>query len=806
MAFQPKVTGKEIWVDSVFGDDATGERNRPDLPFLTILAASTATGITSGDSIQVRPGSYTETGTITLPQGVSLEGVGGYEVTSISGNGTDTVVLLSQDSAMSDFTINIPNSSNNGVEYAGAAGVAGVRFLKFNGAGSSTSSGLVNSSTGKIIALEIRYGSGDLGNLLLCSDGILAAQAIHVPGSGSIQRVAKTSSTSTAGNRGRLQLLDLNAGNANVEYAIEVGTNGIGVLISLNLFNVKNGLLISGNNAQTDALGGKIQTTSTLNPGNYPTDILTTTGFSVVVSPGLDLSSAKTKIDALVEPNFLWDQTVSPNAAASEFSVSLTQQSSGTRPAALRTFGSSIFNGFPEKGTELMTGEGGANATFNSVIQMDAADAITDITADAASTDLGAFGFGSVTVGEKIAWCSIRRDSQGDWVKHWGTLMDQATGPVGGSPDYVWERTIGGRVTGTGSLVGGSGYTAGTDIAVTGGSGDGLIISTTVTTGAVTGVTITSAGGGYLVGDVVNIPGGDGNATFEVTAATAVTWQTFNIQATSVGEQYRYADDVFLRGSSKEFNRFGIQGNDQWAVTTLNSNKGYWARVRVTNLNSATSLPTFNQLKTVPSHSMWNAQGQRTVHGLAQWRQTLLGTDFGGKTSGGGSIVDFDKTVGTGGSPNEWTHYVAKAQLGNNEYLNMQFTLPAGLCTAFPLLFKVLYSTNASTITNATSEFSMLPVGIGGNLIADSAGGKEPIPRATAETYNTTAAQAVATSTMTTANNDSIVEAEFDGFNVSSYYEDDLILVRFLNTTGQTINVWGLIAEGIAFTDGKVIT
>jgi hypothetical protein len=68
-----------------------------------------------------------------------------------------------------------------------------------------------------------------------------------IPGSGTIQRVAKVTGPSSAGNRGRLQLLDLNAGNPNVEYAVEIGNDAVAVLISLNLFNIKNGLLISGN-------------------------------------------------------------------------------------------------------------------------------------------------------------------------------------------------------------------------------------------------------------------------------------------------------------------------------------------------------------------------------------------------------------------------------------------------------------------------------------------------------------------------------------------------------------------------------
>ena len=818
----PTLVGKTIYVDSINGNDGTGTRGEFGKPFLTILAATTATGIASNDTIQVRPGVYTETGTITIPTGVSIEGIGGYEVTKVIGNGTNTVFLLSQDSAVSDLTVTLPNSANNGIEYAGAAGVAGVRFIKFIGGGGTTSSGLANTGQGKIIGLEVRYGGGDLGNLLLCSDGILACQAIHVPGAvGNIKRVAKTSSVSSAGNRGRLQLLDLNAGSPNVDFAIEVGDGGVAVLISLNLFNVKNGILISGNTAQTDALGGKIQTTATLNPGNYPTDILTTTGFSVVVAPGLDLANAATKIDALMEPNFLWDQSISPNAAGSEFSVGLTQAKSGTRPAALRTFGSNIFNGFPEKGTELMTGQGGANATFNTVIQMDAADAVTDITARASSTDLGQFGFGTVAVNEKIAWCSTRRDVQSDWVKYYGLIMNQATGPVGGIPDYVFERLIGGRVTGTGTLVGGSGYTAATDVKVSGGSGDGLIITTTVTTGAVSGITITTPGGGYLIGDVVSIPGGDGNATFEVTGATLLAWTPFNVEALSVAESYRYANDVFLRAASKEHIRFGFTAEDTWNVTTLGGGKGYWARVRVNALNSTTSLPTFNQLKTTPNHSMWNVNGQYTAHGAAQWRKTLFGT--GNLWGEGGQASDYTITVGTGnndpqvGPVTSWDHKNKKGRIGSgasawDDFVNIQFSIPGGLSTAHPITFKVLYSTDtASGSINDPQkmEMSLLPLPVIGNDIADPAGGIEPIERTTGAVYDSTAAQTVAINSSPVQ--DTIVSARFTGFDISSYYEDDIMIIRIgfgfpaLSANVNETDIWAIIVEGIAFTDGKVI-
>lgn len=46
-----------VFVDASFGDDGTGARERMDLPFLTLEAASTAAS--SGDTVVVRPGAYT---------------------------------------------------------------------------------------------------------------------------------------------------------------------------------------------------------------------------------------------------------------------------------------------------------------------------------------------------------------------------------------------------------------------------------------------------------------------------------------------------------------------------------------------------------------------------------------------------------------------------------------------------------------------------------------------------------------------------------------------------------------------------
>ncbi len=77
--------------------------------------------------------------------------------------------------------------------------------------------------------------------------------------------------------------------------------------------------------------------------------------------------------------------------------------------------------------------------------------------------------------------------------------------------------------TGADNISGGSGYSDGTGVATTGGSGTGLTVNTTTSTGAVTGVAINNPGTGYDDNDLITISGGGGNATFRVNGVTNTT-------------------------------------------------------------------------------------------------------------------------------------------------------------------------------------------------------------------------------------------------------------------------------------------
>jgi len=74
-----------------------------------------------------------------------------------------------------------------------------------------------------------------------------------------------------------------------------------------------------------------------------------------------------------------------------------------------------------------------------------------------------------------------------------------------------------GQVVSLSIASGGSGYTAANNVALTGGTGTGLVISFTVDgTGVVDSVTIVDAGKNYSLGDFFVIPGGNGDAELKL--------------------------------------------------------------------------------------------------------------------------------------------------------------------------------------------------------------------------------------------------------------------------------------------------
>lgn len=91
------------------------------------------------------------------------------------------------------------------------------------------------------------------------------------------------------------------------------------------------------------------------------------------------------------------------------------------------------------------------------------------------------------------------------------------------------------------TIVGGSGYTAATGVATTGGSGSGLTVDTTVSSGAITAIAINATGSGYEVDDTITVSGGTGG--------------TFDI-ATLADPQLTRQKDAFTRARFTQGQRF----------------------------------------------------------------------------------------------------------------------------------------------------------------------------------------------------------------------------------------------------------
>lgn len=99
------VTTNTVYV-SKDGNDVTGERNRLDKPFASVIAANTAAQF--GDEILVLPGDYTETNSVALKEGVSLSGKG-VGITTLRAtnalNGTCLILLTNSSHTIQNMTL-----------------------------------------------------------------------------------------------------------------------------------------------------------------------------------------------------------------------------------------------------------------------------------------------------------------------------------------------------------------------------------------------------------------------------------------------------------------------------------------------------------------------------------------------------------------------------------------------------------------------------------------------------------------------------------------------------------------------------
>lgn len=282
------------------------------------------------------------------------------------------------------------------------------------------------------------------------------------------------------------------------------------------------------------------------------------------------------------------------------------------------------------------------------------------------------------------------------------------------------------------------------------------------------------------------------------------TWAEINVLDVESVELYRYANDVFRRANSSEQIRYGITSDTTWASKTLNGDNLFWARVRITS--SPTTAPVFEQSKLHTSRFEANADGTTEFFGTARFRDTL--TVSGNAFGESGGITALTVAVGSGGIPTGWNQQNKNSLLnGNGDAIMTQYTLERGVDTGHPLFLILTYISSASS-ANTNMIGSLIPMEVSGVLVADPAGGVVPTARTVANTETLTA-KAAQTDTVngiaTTAGK--LHKITFGPFDISDYYEGDIVIVRIeLDDDGAgntNIGIFTLELNGVEWTPGE---
>jgi len=296
----------------------------------------------------------------------------------------------------------------------------------------------------------------------------------------------------------------------------------------------------------------------------------------------------------------------------------------------------------------------------------------------------------------------------------------------------------------------------------------------------------------------------DGEVIWEVWDGAA--WAEMNVMSIESGLFYRYANDVFIRASSSEQIRYGIGLETTWASKSLNSNDLFWSRVRI--VTQPTTDPVFEQSKLHTSRFEVNADGTAEFFGTARYQESLVtaGNAFG--ESGG--VTHLTVAVGSGGVPTGWTQQNKNSDLnGNGDAIMMQYTLPSGIDTGQPIFVTLTYYSSAAS-TGVDMIGSFLPLEVSGVMVADPAGAVAPSARTEANTETLTAKVAQTdTNTGIEAATAKLHQTVFGPFDVSDYYEGDVILIRIeLDDEGTglaNIGVFTVELDGVMWTHGATI-
>jgi len=721
-------TGNVLWVDSIFGDDATALTNRQDKPYLTIEQALNDS--TNGDTVIVRPGEYDEE-ELVVPQGVSLVSEGGWEVTIIGkapATASRDIVELNQDSFIDGFSINVPQGSLNGIIASNSSGTSTANNITFygNGGAGSSGTGLFKTGGGKLIGISIRVEGGGMSNCLKVDSGTLALEGVHVPQStGDIDNVLLVT-TSGGTNAGRAQMVGFNCGNTNVTNAIrtEGGSSGVipvAKIFTPNIANSTNALSASGDYEEINLLGGSLENVT------YSVKVdLTGTGID-----------ASYRITSNHQPNYIYPPAV---AYTAEFGLDFTQESTDVFNSSKNLFGLDQMSlGFAERGTEMNVGRGAPSTvgmkiftTDNTASSVSDGGNFIDVTDDAESKEGSTITFQSGGTGTTILFTTRRVSSDLTTpLKFYGLDINVLQKKVGG--DYVFE------------------YWNGTE------------------------------------------------------------WKRdlWHIHSEDLG--YSYGNDLFLRSQSNENISFELSkdsanlepNNDPWSAKTINGVNGYWMRCRM--ISTGTTKPTIEQVKIIYDSSTISKEGVLSFNGRSLHKEEI-NLFMGTWSDPAADLANFSVTVGDGTGAETWTQQFLEAQFATNgDFGTFLMKIPQGISTSQRVKVKITYILSGTGDEDTPSEMrlSFLPVEVGNVLIADSDGGKTPIPRSPQNVtpFNTYPAEIVEIDTDFGEN--IVLQSTVGTFDISNYYEGDIILFRLEHIQATTINLISFDLEVSKWSLGK---
>jgi len=282
-------------------------------------------------------------------------------------------------------------------------------------------------------------------------------------------------------------------------------------------------------------------------------------------------------------------------------------------------------------------------------------------------------------------------------------------------------------------------------------------------------------------------------------------WAEFNVMATDSGDFSRYGNEIFVRADNFEHIRYGITNDTTWAKKTIDGDNLYWARIRITT--TLTTAPVFEQFKLSSSRFEANADGTNTYHGKARFRITLGGV--GNIFSEGAGTKDINIAVGAGGVPTGWTTKIKKSELeSDGDFLTMQMSIPRGIDTSHPVNIDAIVIGTPGGADPPELIMSVKPQQVEGVLVADPAFGLAPVARtlANTETITNTAAQ-TKTHDTTAVDTTKVRRISFDGWDVSDYYEGDMLFIYLeMNDDGDDnveVSVFQLEVSGVLWTHGN---